>query len=180
MEMIGSIQEILCLLLTVQKMAEGEIKGFYVGFSHSPCRKRIHSTACCTLLPCHPYHAHSSSNALFVKNAKKCLGDNAFRLVQGDLSQLQGPNTLDPAFSFQKMPIHSNHLHFAVHHNQPISVSFLNRRQSHKKLNKKTEMIREKEELYNLEYHCIRPSKSFRQTCTSQIFLLFVSQLLYK
>src|SRR6266536_2154061 len=55
MEMIGSIQEILCLLLTAQldckKDGRGGNQRVYIGFSHSPRRNGIRSTARCTLLP---------------------------------------------------------------------------------------------------------------------------------
>jgi hypothetical protein len=93
---------------------------------------------------------------------KKSLGDNAFRLMRKDPPQLQGLDTLNPAFSFRKMPIRSNHLHFAVHHNQPISISFLNRWQGREKLNREAGTIEGREESYDLGYHRIRPSESLR------------------
>jgi hypothetical protein len=75
MEMIGSIQEILCLLLTAQldckKDGRGGNQRAYVGFSHYTRRKGISSTARCTLLSRHPCHARSSSNAPSIQNAKK-------------------------------------------------------------------------------------------------------------
>jgi hypothetical protein len=75
MEIIGSIQEILCLLLIAQldskKDGRGGNQRVYVGFLHYPCRKGISSIACYTLLPRHPCHARSSSNAPSIKNTKK-------------------------------------------------------------------------------------------------------------
>jgi hypothetical protein len=68
------------------------------------------------------------------------------------------------------MPIRSNYLYFAVHYDRPISVSFLDRRRGREKLNKEVGTIGGREEWYDLGYHRIRPSESFRQTYTSQVF----------
>jgi hypothetical protein len=168
--MIGSIQEILCLLLAAQTGVGNDGRGgnqrVHVGFSHCPPRTALRPTV--QLLPCLvPWRLHR----------QKRLGVNAVLLVQGDPPQLQGPDTLDPALSFRKMPIRSNQLHFAVHHDQPISASFLDRRRGREKLNKEAGTIEGREVSYDLEYHRIRPSESFKQTCTSQVFSSLASQL---
>jgi len=106
----------------------------------------------------------------------KRLGVNAVLLVQGDPPQLQGPDTLDPALSFWKMPIRSNQLHFAFHHDRPISASFLDRRRGREKL-KEAGTIEGRELSYDLGYYCARLSESFRQTGTSQVFSSLASQL---
>jgi hypothetical protein len=124
-EMIRSIQEILCLLykLDCKKRAEtGKSKG-----SCRLCRRTgIRSVAHRTLLAC---HSPPSSDV------------NATPLVQGDPPQLQTPKTFDPTLSCRKMPIR-HHLHFAVHHDRSISVSFLDRQRGHEKLNKEAVTIK--------------------------------------
>jgi len=92
-----------------------------------------------------------------------------------DLLQLLGPDTLDPALLFRKMPIRSHCLYFAVYHDRLISVSFLDRRRGREKLNIEVRTI----ESHDLGYDCIRLSKSFRQICTSQVFSVLASQLSY-
>ncbi|KAF8850005.1 hypothetical protein BDZ45DRAFT_209022 [Acephala macrosclerotiorum] len=75
------------------------------------------------------------------------------------------------------LPIRGHHLHFAVHHDRPISVSFLDRWRGREKPSKEAVTIEGREEAYDLGYHRIRPSESFRQTCTSQVFSSSASQL---
>jgi hypothetical protein len=65
------------------------------------------------------------------------------------------------------MPIRSNQLYFAFHHDRLILVSFLDRRRGREKLNKEAGTIEGREVSYDLGYHRIRLSESFRQTCTS-------------
>ncbi len=88
----------------------------------------------------------------------KRLGVNAVLLVQGDAPQLQGPDTVDPALLFRKMPIRSYYLHFAVYHDRLISASFLDRRRGREKLNKEAGTIAGREELYDLGCYYICPS----------------------
>ena len=58
------------------------------------------------------------------------------------------------------MLIHSNHLYFAVHHDRPISVSFLDRRRGREKLNKEAGTIEGRKESYDFGYYRIRLSES--------------------
>jgi len=60
------------------------------------------------------------------------------------------------------MLIRSNQLHFAIYHDQPISVFFLDRRRGHEKLNKEARTMEGRDVLYDLGYHRIRLSESFR------------------
>jgi hypothetical protein len=75
------------------------------------------------------------------------------------------------------LPIRGYHLHFAVHHDRPISLSFLDRWRGREQLSKEAATIERREEVYDLRYHRIRLSESFRQTCTSQVFSSSASQL---
>jgi hypothetical protein len=97
--------------------------------------------------------------------------------AQGDPLQLQGPETFDPTLSCQKMPIRGHCLHFAVHHDRPISVFFLDRWQGREKLSREAVTIEGRSKSYILGYHRIRSSKGFRQTCISQVFSSLASQL---
>jgi len=168
--MIGSIQEILCLLLAAQTGLGNDSRGgnqrVHVGFSHCSPRPALRPTV--QLLPClAPSRPHRH----------KRLGVHAVLLVQEDTPQLHGPNALNPALSFWKMPIRSNQLYFAVYHDPPISASFLDRQRGREKLNKEAGMIEGRGVSYDLGYYRIHLSKSFRQTCTSQVFSSLASQL---
>lgn len=75
------------------------------------------------------------------------------------------------------LPLRGHHLHFAVHHDRPISVSFLDRWRGHEKLGKEAGAVEGREESYILGYHLIRLSEGFRQPCTSQVSSSLASQL---
>jgi hypothetical protein len=60
------------------------------------------------------------------------------------------------------MPIRSRYPYFAIYHDRPISVLFLDRRRGREKLNKEAEMIEEKKESYDFKYYYIRLFKSFK------------------
>lgn len=75
------------------------------------------------------------------------------------------------------LPICGRYIHLAVHHNRPISVSFLDRRRGREKLKEEAVTMEGEKDSHELEYRSIRPSASCRQTYTSQVFLSLASQL---
>jgi hypothetical protein len=75
------------------------------------------------------------------------------------------------------LPLRGHHLHFVVHHDRPISVSFLDRWRGHEKLGNEAGAVEGREESYILGYHLIRLSEGFRQPCTSQVSSSLASQL---
>ena len=86
-----------------------------------------------------------------------------------DPLHLQGPE----AFNAGRCPLpnRGHYLHFAVHHDRPISVSILDRWWGREKLSKEAVTIEEREESYILGYHRIRPSEGFKQTFCPQTWL---------
>jgi len=63
------------------------------------------------------------------------------------------------------MPIRVHCLRCAVHHDRPISVSFLDCRRGCEKLNKEGVPIAVREVVHDFGYRRICLSKSFRQAC---------------
>lgn len=94
-EMIGSIQGILCLLLAASTGLENDSRGenqrIHIDFSHCLRRTALRSTVqlLSYLAPWRPHR-------------QKRLGVNVAFLVQGDPPQLQGPDTLDPVCATQQ------------------------------------------------------------------------------
>jgi hypothetical protein len=86
-----------------------------------------------------------------------------------DPSQLQGPDTVNPALSYRNMPIRSRYPYFAVHHDRPISASSLDRRRGREKLSRKERRSLYEEGVHDFEYCPLRPSEGFRQTGTFQV-----------
>jgi len=167
-ETIASSQEILGWLLAVQldckRMAE-------TGKSKGSCRllalpSQNRNTLCGPLYtPAMP--GSPPSDALSVK---KCLVVNVTPLAQRDLPQLQRPDTVDPALSSRNMPIRGHHLHFAVHHDRPISVSSLDCRRRREKLSRGGRSDDRSKERGCMTSDChICPSASFRQTWQSLV-----------
>jgi hypothetical protein len=68
------------------------------------------------------------------------------------------PEAFDPALSCRNMPIRGRHLHFAVHHDRPILVYFLDLQRGREKLSREGGS-------HDRGCRRIQPSKRFRQTC---------------
>jgi len=151
-------------------MADWEIKGFMyasrtaLAESEYALRPTVHSWR--AILP----------DVLTVKKGSVSMLPFSCREIHRSCKALR-PSILRSHAGRYPLSIRGHHLHFAVHHDRPISASFLDRRRGREKLNKESGTIEGREEAYDLEHHRIRPSEGFRQTCTSQVFSSSVSQL---
>lgn len=180
MEIFGSIQDIFCLLLIVkielQKDSRwGELKT-YIDFLALLSQNK---NTLCGL----SYTLEVLFSPLFwriyCQNALALMLPLMYTEIYCSCQSLRS-SILRSYIERYLLPLCGHHLHFTVHHDWPISVSFLDCWWGHEKLNNEAEIVEGKKKLYIFKYHFICLSKGFRQPCTLQVFLLLTSQLLYK
>jgi len=85
-----------------------------------------------TLLAC---HSPPSSDVPTVKNALASMPPLMHTEIYHSYQSLR-PSILRSHAGRWPLPLRDHYLHFAVHHDRPISVSFLDRWQGHEKLSK--------------------------------------------